>query len=51
MTRRLDPMDRVGEFGDASARFRFDVHALIFSGDAAARGGHARGQTLTTWAP
>ena len=31
MTRRLEPMDRVDELGDASVPFRFDVHALIFS--------------------
>lgn len=36
MTRRLDPMDRVNELGDASVPFRFDVHALIFSEDAPA---------------
>lgn len=34
MTRRLEPMDRVRELGDASVPFRFDVHALIFSEDA-----------------
>jgi hypothetical protein len=34
MTRRLDPMDRVRELGDASVPFRFDTHALIFSHDA-----------------
>ena len=34
LTRRLDPMDRVHELGDASVPFRFDVHALIFSEDA-----------------
>ena len=34
MTRRLDPMDRVRELGNASVPFRFDVHALIFSSDA-----------------
>lgn len=34
MTRRLDPKDRVRELGDASVPFRFDVHALHFSGDA-----------------
>ncbi|MGY0020979.1 DUF4041 domain-containing protein [Streptomyces sp. YJ-C3] len=34
MTRRLDPMDRVNELGDASVPFRFDVHALVFSEDA-----------------
>lgn len=34
MTRRLDPMDRVNELGDASVPFNFDLHALIFSDDA-----------------
>lgn len=34
MTRRLDPMDRVKELGDASVPFTFDVHALIYSEDA-----------------
>jgi hypothetical protein len=34
MTRRLEPMDRVNELGDASVPFRFDVHALFFSIDA-----------------
>ncbi|MBN8252844.1 DUF4041 domain-containing protein [Priestia flexa] len=34
MTRRLEPMDRVKELGDASVPFLFDVHALIFSDDA-----------------
>jgi hypothetical protein len=34
MTRRLEPLDRVRELGDASVPFRFDVHALIFSDDA-----------------
>lgn len=34
MTRRLDPMDRVRELGDASVPFNFDVHAMIFSQDA-----------------
>ena len=34
MTRRLDPMDRVRELGDASVPFRYDVHALIPSDDA-----------------
>lgn len=34
MTRRLDPMDRVRELGDASVPFRFDVHAIFFSDDA-----------------
>lgn len=34
MTRRLEPMDRVNELGDASVPFRFDVHTLYFSTDA-----------------
>ncbi|MDZ4082550.1 MAG: DUF4041 domain-containing protein, partial [Bdellovibrionales bacterium] len=34
MTRRLDPMDRVYELGDASVPFDFDVHAIIKSDDA-----------------
>lgn len=34
MTRRLDPMDRIWELGDASVPFEFDVHAMIFSEDA-----------------
>ncbi len=34
MTRRLEPMDRVRELGDASVPFPFDVHALFFSADA-----------------
>ena len=34
MTRRLDPMERVYELGDASVPFNFDVHAMIFSDDA-----------------
>jgi flagellar biosynthesis GTPase FlhF len=34
MTRRLEPMDRVKELGDASVPFSFDVHAMIFSDDA-----------------
>lgn len=36
MTRRLDPMDRVRELGDASVPFTFDVHAMIYSDDAPA---------------
>ena len=36
MTRRLDPMDRVKELGDASVPFSFDVHAVIYSDDAPA---------------
>lgn len=34
MTRRLDPMERIDELGDASVPFNFDVHAMIFSDDA-----------------
>lgn len=34
MTRRLEPLDRVRELGDASVPFEFDVHALIFSDNA-----------------
>lgn len=34
MTRRLDPMDRVKELGDASVPFTFDVHAIIYSDNA-----------------
>lgn len=34
MTRRLEPMDRVRELGDASVPFNFDVHAMIFSENA-----------------
>lgn len=34
LTRRLDPMDRVRELGDASVPFGFDVHALFFAEDA-----------------
>lgn len=36
MTRRLEPMDRVDELGDASVPFWFDVHAMIFSNNAPA---------------
>ncbi|MGO1974762.1 MAG: DUF4041 domain-containing protein [Propionibacteriaceae bacterium] len=34
MTRRLEPLDRIRELGDASVPFRYDVHALFFSEDA-----------------
>ncbi len=30
LTRRLDPMERVKELGDASVPFNFDVHAMMF---------------------
>ena len=36
MTRRLDPLERVRELGDASVPFPFDIHAVIFSEDAPA---------------
>jgi len=36
LTRRLDPMDRVKELGDASVPFSFDVHAMIYVEDAPA---------------
>jgi Domain of unknown function (DUF4041)/T5orf172 domain len=36
LTRRLDPLDRVRELGDASVPFEFDVHAMILSDDAPA---------------
>jgi hypothetical protein len=34
MTRRLEPLDRIRELGDASVPFGFDVHAMIRSDDA-----------------
>lgn len=34
MTRRLEPLDRVKELGDASVPFEFDVHAMMYSDDA-----------------
>lgn len=34
LTRRLDPVDRVRELGDASVPFTFDTHAIIYSDDA-----------------
>ena len=36
MTRRLEPLDRVKELGDASVPFPFDVHMMIYSEDAPA---------------
>lgn len=36
LTRRLEPLDRVKELGDASVPFTFDVHALIYTDDAPA---------------
>lgn len=34
MTRRLNPLDRIDELGDASVPFKFDIHAMVFSDDA-----------------
>ncbi len=34
MTRRLEPMERVLELGDASVPFPFDVHAMLYSDNA-----------------
>ena len=34
LTRRLEPLDRVRELGDASVPFAFDVHAMIHAQDA-----------------
>jgi hypothetical protein len=36
MTRRLEPMDRIRELGDASVPFPFDVHMMISCNDAPA---------------
>ncbi|MEH6519478.1 MAG: DUF4041 domain-containing protein [Halioglobus sp.] len=36
LTRRLEPMDRVKELGDASVPFPFDVHAMVYIDDAPA---------------
>jgi len=36
LTRRLEPLDRIHELGDASVPFPFDVHAMILSEDAPA---------------
>jgi septal ring factor EnvC (AmiA/AmiB activator) len=36
LTRRLEPLDRVKELGDASVPFLFDVHAMIYVEDAPA---------------
>lgn len=36
LTRRLDPLDRVKELGDASVPFLFDTHAIIYSDNAPA---------------
>jgi hypothetical protein len=34
MTRRLEPLDRIKELGDASVPFPFDVHAMVYSENA-----------------
>ena len=34
MTRRMEPMDRICELGDASVPFAFDVHVMMFSDNA-----------------
>lgn len=34
MTRRLEPVDRIRELGDASVPFQFDIHAMIYSDEA-----------------
>src|SRR5690606_38901862 len=34
MTRRLEPLDRIRELGDASVPFEFDVHAMIYCDNA-----------------
>ena len=36
MTRRLEPVERIDELGDASVPFWFDIHALVFSENAPA---------------
>jgi Domain of unknown function (DUF4041)/T5orf172 domain len=36
MTRRIDPIERVRELGEASVPFPFDVHAVYFANDAVA---------------
>lgn len=55
MTRRLEPMDRVKELGDASVPFPFDVHMLISCADAPGleaalhRALHARRLNKANW--
>jgi len=34
MTRRLEPMDRIRELGDASVPFNYDVHAILYTENA-----------------
>ena len=42
LTRRLDPLERVRELGDASVPFTFDVHAVVYNEDAPALEGELR---------
>lgn len=34
MTRRMEPLDRIKELGDASVPFYFDIHGMVYSEDA-----------------
>ena len=34
LTRRLEPLDRIKELGDASVPFSFDIHAMVYSENA-----------------
>lgn len=34
MTRRMEPMERISELGDASVPFPFDLHAMLYSDNA-----------------
>ncbi len=34
MTRRMEPMERIAELGDASVPFPFDLHAMLYSDNA-----------------
>jgi hypothetical protein len=34
LTRRIDPLERIAELGDASVPFPFDVHAMLYSDNA-----------------
>ena len=46
LTRRLEPLERIYELGDASVPFRFDVHALFFSEDAVSLENELHGTSL-----
>lgn len=46
LTRRLEPLDRIKELGDASVPFTFDVHAVILSDDAPALETHLHKQLV-----